>query len=166
MKPVLFLDVDGVLNTSRPGWSAPPKIAKVWAQTSIGNFDEFKIRWEPKTIAQLINLETTVNINWLTTWGAQANTVLSPLLNIGPFPVAGADTPPFGWEWKIPIVEQSLKNRVPSIWIDDNISDAANTFLTTTANNHNTPLLLLRPNAARGLRLEHFEQLNIFIKNL
>ncbi|PPK93489.1 hypothetical protein CLV92_110117 [Kineococcus xinjiangensis] len=41
-RTVWLLDVDGVLNASRPGWSAPPRIRSAYS----GGF-EYRIRWAP-----------------------------------------------------------------------------------------------------------------------
>lgn len=43
--PVWLLDVDGVINATRPGWGSPPRQASVYADG-----DDWPMRWAPALI--------------------------------------------------------------------------------------------------------------------
>lgn len=63
--PVWLLDVDGVLNASRPGWGGPGRAAQVTVDGC-----SLRLRWEPKTIAcvRTLHLGAIVEVQWCTTW--------------------------------------------------------------------------------------------------
>lgn len=68
---VWLLDVDGVINGSKPGWSRAPFSAMV--QDSTGS--EWKIRWEPKLIDYIrkVHAEGLAEVVWCTTWCPDAD---------------------------------------------------------------------------------------------
>lgn len=68
--PVWLLDVDGVINANKPGWSAPPRRATAYAD-GIG----WKMRWAPALIDRIRALHASgrVEIRWATTWCAYAD---------------------------------------------------------------------------------------------
>lgn len=59
--PVWLLDVDGVLNASKPGWGGPPRKTNVAGLT---------IRWAPPLVARIRTLHASgvVEVRWSTTW--------------------------------------------------------------------------------------------------
>jgi hypothetical protein len=63
--PVWLLDVDGVINASKPGWGGPPVSRRIWA-----NGKHLVVRREPALIArirELINARA-VEVRWCSTW--------------------------------------------------------------------------------------------------
>jgi len=62
---VWMLDVDGVLNASRPGWSRKPRSAMAYVQGR-----GYKLRWEPALIERIraANSLPGVTVKWSTTW--------------------------------------------------------------------------------------------------
>src|SRR5687768_389378 len=70
LPPIWLLDVDGVINASRPGWGAAPRTGYAYAGRS-----EFKIRWAPALLQRIRKLhsEGLVEIQWCTTWCAFAD---------------------------------------------------------------------------------------------
>lgn len=64
-RPVWLLDVDGVINASRPGWGAAPHHGTA---TAAGM--SFRIRWAPALAKRIRALHESgrVEIRWCSTW--------------------------------------------------------------------------------------------------
>lgn len=62
---VWLLDVDGVLNASRPGWSRAPRSAMAYAEGH-----GYRLRWEPALIDRIRDANNLdgVTVRWSTTW--------------------------------------------------------------------------------------------------
>lgn len=116
-RPLLLLDVDGVLNPYRGDhqwlrlWgyrsealSLPSGIHQVW--------------WKPEHGELLLALveETGVELAWVTAWGGRANDLLAPRLGLPTLPVVEFDrrSP----QWKFPAVLEYAAGR-PLAWLDD-----------------------------------------------
>src|SRR3954462_7884189 len=69
-RPILLLDVDGVLNAAK--W----ELAEGWQR---GNFRGFQLSWDPTVTARLRELHQSgrVEIQWLTTWTTNADRLLA-----------------------------------------------------------------------------------------
>jgi hypothetical protein len=120
MKPVLFLDVDGVLSALRES----PWAESVSSAVKVADYPHsFLINTSPLLGFRLQQLP--VDIHWLTTWREDANTLISPLVGLpDDLPVV---------DWQIAFGEPSSidgKRRAveawteanpghPYIWIDD-----------------------------------------------
>jgi hypothetical protein len=65
VKTVWLLDVDGVVNATRPGWSAAPRHATV----SDGQMS-YRLRWAPALVGRIrkVHQSGLVEIWWCTTW--------------------------------------------------------------------------------------------------
>lgn len=71
-----LLDVDGVLNATRPGWGSPPRRVSVYADGG-----DWPMRWAPAIIDRLRGLhqDGAVELRWCGTWCAWADQLeLSP----------------------------------------------------------------------------------------
>ena len=117
-RPVVLLDVDGVLN-AMPGPRAVPHDSwPDWKHSSTGGFP----LWTSKRMAS--EIASLGEVHWLTTWNEDnmANLAISPLVGIGPFPVAASpsDRLDFGDElWK-PRTAANYANKYKCVvWIDD-----------------------------------------------
>lgn len=148
MKPVIYLDVDGVLNAipfnvnklRKAGWSDWQK-SKV--PSPIEGDDRVFPFWTSKEMgAALLSLDC--DIEWLTTWGDEADTHVADLVGLPRgLPVTSTiDTyrearPSSGlfvvnsFNWKLEIlIKDQQENPRPFIWIDDDAIDfAAETYL-------------------------------------
>lgn len=125
MKPIIFLDVDGVIN-------AEPKPNKRhrYKHTTILRLP---IWYHPEVVDYFnsLNVSERVKIYWLTSWGEQANTHLGTELGLDSFPVIpegeGSERHFDDDWWKIVSIKKflySLDNNgmnQPWIWIDDEI---------------------------------------------
>lgn len=88
MRPLLLLDVDGVLNavTTRPD----PAVWPDW-QTgqAVAAGRSWPIHWSASVVAAVIGWHGVADVQWLTTWGHDANGGLRELLGLPELPVAG-----------------------------------------------------------------------------
>lgn len=125
-RPILFLDVDGVVNAlNREGTHAWDGAVITNAKNSIPGFDD---RVWPIYASALLGealLDLDVNIVWLTTWKYEANSSISPLcglpedLYVGDW--TGTRRMSEGFQdWKTKVVLQFMEDYGgPFIWIDD-----------------------------------------------
>jgi hypothetical protein len=147
MTPILLLDFDGVLNALR---SSQGDHNSDWTDWELNTVDGFTTLTSRSMAAATAKIAET---NWLTTWNENdsANILLSPLLSIGPFPVAAA--PPVNYDplWKPRAVAGQLSTGRPVVWFDDEAEDLWAHWGKEKPNN----LFLLAPDESRGLtRLE------------
>jgi hypothetical protein len=110
MKPVLFLDVDGVLSALRES----PWAESVSSAVKVADYPHsFLINTSPLLGFRLQQLP--VDIHWLTTWREDANTLISPLVGLpDDLPVV---------DWQIAFGEPSSidgKRRAVEAWTEAN----------------------------------------------
>src|SRR5689334_10587705 len=134
MKPIWYLDVDGVVNMVRPALEEyrPEDVPQHCWRTRIVN--GFPITWDIRVIAAINELHRAgrVEICWLTTWESDAATLLGPALEFDEFRTparllrARLETQPGWWKW------ESVKSHADEdehgeravIWTDDDLGDA------------------------------------------
>jgi HAD domain in Swiss Army Knife RNA repair proteins len=125
-RPVIFLDVDGPLITfsARPG-SRGHSGDGVTAVQGDQRGNPLLDRLDPDDGRKLLALGC--DLVWATTWGADANEVISPRLGLPELPLvdwpASDDDLPQGLHWKTMPLTQWAAGR-PFIWLDDEITDA------------------------------------------
>lgn len=147
-RSLLFLDVDGTLIPfrARPVSRRHDRDRTV-AGPSGGN--PLLDRLEPEDGHRLAALGC--ELMWATTWGAEANEVISPRLGLPELPVvAWPDTdkdPPPGVHWKTAVLTQWAAGRA-FIWLDDEITDADRRWV---AAHHGSRALLHRVDPYTGL---------------
>jgi hypothetical protein len=118
-KPLMLLDVDGVLNAFDGTRNIPAGYQKTVC-------NGYTIKWRPEVAARLRDLHDSeaVEIRWLTTWADEANAWISPALDLPILTVAGQV--PFreknGW-WKLVVVRDLAvaEPTTPIVWVDDDI---------------------------------------------
>ncbi len=117
-RPVILLDVDGVLNAL----SHHPRGWDDWRQV---NARHISIRYSPQMLARLQALDA--DIVWHTTWRDAANEELAPVIGWDPLPVVPCD----GWLWMEPGWWKAPSARAfieadprPFVWIDDDLGSA------------------------------------------
>lgn len=117
-RPILLLDVDGVLNAVSDGF---PMTWGKWVQTNAGGF---RITWSPDMIAALARLAERVEMRWLTTWWDMTGRL--DFLRLPPMAVANtheefhARRGPLDW-WKLTVAQRVYGEGRPVIWIDDDL---------------------------------------------
>lgn len=155
-KPILGLDIDGVLNAFASPYDLPTH-----TEMYVGGFWVLlNTEDHPKWIAEL---EEYFDIVWATMWTHNANELIAPIMGIGPFPVIDHNDIP---EWvddsklrgidglKIATIDPFVGDR-PFAWIDDDISAVARKW----AGERNAPTKLVKPNPTYGLQRDHIDQL-------
>ena len=160
-QPVLYLDVDGVLNAlSRPlaEWS---DMATHYIEVGPYN-TEYKVHLSRQMGAALAGLD--VEIRWATTWAEDANTHIASKVGL-PSNLAVSCRPrlsdsPFK---SIAIRAEVESERVPFIWIDD---EAIREVDHWWAKELGIPHLFIEPNPRKGLTPFHIDAIADFLRNL
>lgn len=167
-KPLLFLDVDGVLNPDavssgkrpegyethrmRPsGWTNPrQKPLRVWLNPSHG----------PKL------LDLPVHLVWATAWEHEANEWIGPHLGLPKLPVVefgDCNRPDARIHWKTKYLVEYAKGQ-PFVWLDDEIHPTYdNAWIRARMIN---PYLLIRVPPLKGLLDEHLGRVREFARAL
>lgn len=151
-QPLLFLDVDGVLNpTTR---NPPPGFIA-------GDAEGFSFFFSEAHRQQLTSISTDFEIVWATTWDLSANDSIGPALGLQQLDAVDLSGPRHGETWKLGPVAQHAGDR-PLVWIDDELHTDAFTW----AEKRVPPTLLIRPNGSVGLRQDHFDQIRHFVNEV
>ncbi|MFI6819762.1 hypothetical protein ACIBJE_02270 [Micromonospora sp. NPDC050187] len=159
--PVWLLDVDGVVNASRPGWGADPRRASAFA-AGIG----YPMCWAPALVDRIRDLHATglVEVRWCTTWCAWADQ-LERLWDLPAFGRAFHEDVN-GYEAslaKLDAARQVLADDRRLIWTDDwevpEPGDPVHDELTADGR-----ALLIRPSGHTGLQPEHLDQIEAWAK--
>ncbi|MDP9183414.1 MAG: HAD domain-containing protein [Actinomycetota bacterium] len=155
LPPLLLLDVDGVLNAL----ADYDEHLEVWPDWKSGHATadgtSWPITWAPEVIGQLRTWHESgsVELQWLTTWGHDANGELRELLGLPGLAVAGtyddglpaindpaatshadvapaAPDPLTGQWWKYDVVLKVLQEHPERviIWVDDELHDGTSRF--------------------------------------
>ncbi len=160
--PVWLLDVDGVINANRPGWSAAPKSRGV----ALSNGLYAKVKWEPRLISVIrgLHFSGSVDIRWATSW-VSYSPELEGLLLLPPLPLAFTDAVYAGLtkakiDAALHVVEVDKR---PLIWTDDEVIDALDADTRDRLVNSGVPTLLISPKSNRGLRPDDVDAITAFI---
>ncbi|MEV6964852.1 hypothetical protein AB0M47_07010 [Hamadaea sp. NPDC051192] len=146
--PVWLLDVDGVINTRRPLWG--PQLHRGIVHS---DDDDYPLHWAPRLITGIrrIHATGTIDIQWCTTWCAEADK-LEQLLGLPPLGIAletaaltdDADAA------KLTAARRILADGRRLVWTDDTAIPHEPTLVRElTARGQG---LLIRPHPRRGLR--------------
>lgn len=163
-KPILFLDVDGVLNAFAP--VRPHVTRQLGGRTIKGVFHPFTLHFDNEVVEMIEALQEHFDIVWATMWNERANDLVAPALGIEPLPVMYADHNK-GWDtaldrgatfseihrlWyaKTPLLPEYAAGQ-PFAWVDDDHSRADRFWL---AKQEDAPehFLLLQTDADYGLQ--------------
>lgn len=160
--PVWLLDVDGVINVPRPGWSAAPQRARLWSPED--NY-EYTLRWAPTLVDRIRHLHKTglVEVRWCTTWCSEA----SALERLWQFPpLDRAFTEPLrdsaAAMAKLAAARQVLNRRQRLIWTDDaEVPASGALYDELTASGQ---ALLIAPSPRQGLQPKDMDAIEAFIR--
>lgn len=90
MRPLVLLDVDGVLNAVGRARGHESQSWPAWRTgTAVADGRSWPIRWSPEVVGAVRRWTGSADVQWLTTWGHDANTSLRQLLELPHLPVAG-----------------------------------------------------------------------------
>lgn len=159
LPPVWLLDVDGVINVTRPRWGTAPHSGTAYADGYA-----YRMRWAPALIDRIRRLHGTglVEVRWCTTWCAFADELerlwrLPRLERAFTDPLNGHEAV----EAKQAAARMVLADGRRLVWTDDQVVPTPGTRLydELTADGR---ALLIRPSARRGLRSADLEAIEEF----
>lgn len=156
-RPLLLIDVDGVLNPY-----AARGLPAGFTRHTLGGF---RVLLATQHGQWLNELRGDFELVWCTTWEEQANSLIGPVLGLPRLPVIKVnDSAGYrGYTWKLPAVQAAVGDR-PLVWLDDDLGQDARAW----ARERNTRVAtrLLIPQASAGLAPQHIIALKSFAAKL
>jgi hypothetical protein len=163
LPPIWLLDIDGVINANRPAWHAAP-----FNGTAFDNGRDWRIRWSPQLINRIRVLHEAgqVEVRWCSTWCHRAE----DMERLFKLPVLGraftGELRGFKCsEAKLAAARAVLAEGRRLIWTDDvevplaDQEPALHSELTAGGR-----ALLIRPDERGGLRPEHMDEIEAFVR--
>jgi hypothetical protein len=155
LRPLLLLDVDGVLNPFG-GDGCPAGF------TEHDLFPgEEPVRINPDHGAWITELSRVFEVTWATGWNEEANRILAPLLGLSALPVLTMAPAPFQPGAKVPLIA-AFSRRRPVAWIDDVHTTEAHAW----SSSRRAPTLLISVAPAIGLTRPSVDQALTWAKSL
>lgn len=158
-QPVWLLDVDGVINASRPGWGGAPR-----SGTAYSGVNAYRMRWAPALLdcIRALHRAGSVEIRWCSTWCAEIEQV-ERLLALPRLTRAWSDhlSADAAATAKLAAARDVLTRGRRLIWTDDvevPTSGPVHDELTRGGR-----ALLIAPSPNRGLQPEHMDVIEAFI---
>ena len=157
-RPVVFLDVDGVLNVVGAALPGPDTFTDFRKTRCMG----FRIVFSPEMGRRLAALDA--DIVWLTTWREHANKWIAPLFG---WPkrelLDGDEDGAVGW-WKSGAVYGYVtEHQRPFVWLDDDLRFAERLGEVEWLAGCAVPHLSISPSTSVGLRPSHLDQIEQFV---
>ena len=148
-KPVLLVDVDGVLNPY--GFDQPP--------SGFTPYRFFPEDDDPVLLAELHGvwlreLSHVFDMVWASAWGEEANRFIAPLFRLPKWPTIPFPPIPFDPAQKVPAIDLFVGDRVCA-WVEDKMTKEAFDWAAKRA----VPTLLVDVEPSIGLTREMTEQL-------
>jgi hypothetical protein len=147
LKPLLLLDVDGVLNPF-------PETPDGYGEYDLFTADDEPVRLSPRHGKWLRELASPFEIVWASAWGETANELICPIFGLSAFPVIAFPPVPFEPREKVPAVATFTADRAAA-WVDDIITDEARAW----AARRDPPTLLIEVCSVTGLTRDAVERL-------
>ena len=156
-RPLLLIDVDGVLNPHVAGGVTGPDR---FAAHQIGGMRVHLSTGHGDWLRQLTALYELV---WVTTWEEAANALIGPVIGApaGLPWIEFNDRDDLDWIWKLPAVERYAGNR-PVAWLDDDPGQGADEWAADRA----APTLLVKPQRELGWVEAEYDRLVAFAEGL
>jgi len=147
-RPILFLDVDGVISLF--GFDEPPPGRFHWVD-GVAHYIESACGERVRRLAERFD------VVWATGWEEKANEYLPRLLDleVEELPHLTFGDAVFGSaHWKVEAIDAYAGDR-PAAWIDDSLDERCEQW----AEQREAPTLLVETDSATGLLETHVEQL-------
>lgn len=181
LRTLVLVDVDGVLNALGP----PVPGAQWQTGRAVAEGRAYPIRWAPEVVERVLAWTDVADVQWLTTWGHDANASLRHLLVMPELPVAGThdgagdDGSPLavtshaavapaapdaltGRWWKLDVVRRIVRADPdrPLVWLDDDLygQDVVREWMEEHA-----CALLLAPDPRTGLDQADLREVDAFL---
>lgn len=154
MKPVWFLDVDGVVS---PYGDSHDADAWLYDHERPG---PLSVPYRRALVGRIAGMHAgLVEIRWLTTWAPEEVTVWTERAGLGPFGVAGRAEGPYSW-WKVNTVVAWLTGDSDrrAVWTDDDIANSPHR-LRRLRSTFGDRLLAIAPDRTVGLTDEHLDRI-------
>jgi len=162
--PVLLLDVDGVINVSRPGWQDKDAAAQLSLAFCCIPFP-LPMRWSPALLQGLAALhhDGLAEIRWCTTWCPHID-LLYTIWALPPWPVSWTEHHVGGRvdSVKLASARQVMAEGRPLIWVDDEAIPSAKVLRSSGMTGD---MLLIRPNGRTGLTPGHLRKITEFARD-
>jgi hypothetical protein len=139
MRPLLFVDIDGVISLFGFEHAAAPE--GTWTQV-----DGIAHLLSATAARHLHDLADSYELVWCSGWEERANEHLPHLLGLGPFPHLSFPVPSGNEHWKLSSVRAHAGDR-PLAWIDDDHDESCRAW----AASREAPTLLVETDPASGL---------------
>jgi hypothetical protein len=146
-KPLLLLDVDGVLNPF-------PDTPDGYSEYRFFPEDDEPVRLCADHADWLRELMADFEIVWASAWGEAANELICPAFGLPSFRVVALPSSPFEPREKVPAVAAFVGER-PAAWVDDVVTDEARAW----ARERQARTLIVEASSASGLTREIVERL-------
>jgi hypothetical protein len=152
---IWLLDVDGVINASRAGWSSKPLSGNAYF-----NGFSYRMHWAPQLISRMRVLlqQPSVAIVWATTWCGDTDQLeklfkLPALPSAAPTRMEGSDK----YKAALEVVDSGKK----LIWTDDEFVPEFGPWYDELTKYNSS--LLIKPRASRGLRPTDLDLIDQFV---
>jgi hypothetical protein len=153
-KPLLLLDVDGVLNPF-------PDTPDGYSEYRFFPEDDEPVRLCAEHADWLRELTADFEIAWVSAWGGAANEHICSAFGLPAFRVVALPEAPFEPREKVPAVAAFAGDR-PAAWVDDVVTDEARAW----SRSRRAPTLLVEVASARGLTRAEVERLEGWVAGL
>ena len=157
-RPILFVDVDGVISLFGFGDTEPPTGRLHWINGVLHHISASAGKL-------LLKLADRFELVWATGWEETANDYLPHLLGLpSELPCLSFDEcPQFGTaHWKIAAIDQYAGTERPVAWIDDSLDESCHGW----AEERSAPTLLISTRSAEGMQSEHVDRLIDWVQEL
>ncbi|MBA2460612.1 MAG: hypothetical protein H0V45_02395 [Actinobacteria bacterium] len=146
-RPILLLDVDGVLNPF-------PECPEGFDEHDFFPGDDEPVRLARTHGAWLAELGEVFDIAWATGWGVDANRLLCPFFDLPEYALVDLPPIPFEAREKVPAISAFVGSDRPAAWMDDMITPEAVRW----AEERSAPTLLVQVGSATGLTRAQVDQ--------
>lgn len=153
-RPVLLIDVDGVLN--------PFAARRTKPAFTMHQLAGYPVRLNPAHGPALLAFADRFDLVWATTWEDQANTLIGPILGLPKLPVIHFDFAA-SKDHKWPDIDRFIGDR-PAIWLEDDARVGDNAW--AQRRNLKIPTRIIKTNPGSGLLPEHLAVIERFATRL